>query len=64
MIVVVMDPHTNRLPASLLGLIDAGIEALFGKESLVAFDLPVVPRRIHPRALMTRGVRPHRRHEP
>ena len=52
MIVVVMDPYPDRLPAGLLGVIDAGIEALFGKESLVAFDFPVMPRRVRPCPLM------------
>ena len=52
MIVVVMDPHPDRLLASLLGLIDAGIEAFLGKQPLVAFNLPVMPRRVHTRALI------------
>ena len=63
MIVVVMDPHPDRLPARLLGFIHAGIEAFLGKQSLVAFDLPVMPRRVRTRALMTRGMRLHSGHE-
>jgi hypothetical protein len=30
MIVVVVDPHPDRLPTSLFGLVDAGIEAFLG----------------------------------
>lgn len=57
MIVAVIDPHTNRLPTGLLGLIDAGVEAFLGKQPLVPLDLPVMPRRVRSCALMTRGMR-------
>ena len=63
MIVVVMDPHPDRLPTGTFGVIYAGIEAFLGKQPLVAFDFPVMPRRVHTRALMTRGMRLHSRHE-
>ena len=50
MIVVVVDPRPDGLPTSLLGLIDAGIEALLGKQPLVAFAFSGMPWRVHTRA--------------
>lgn len=52
MIVVVVDPHPDRGPAGALTVVNPRVQALFGKDSLVTLDFPVVARRVGAGALM------------
>ena len=60
MIVVVMDPDPDRFSALVLAVVGTGVEALLGQDPLVTLDLPVVPGRIDPDALVATDERADR----
>ena len=52
MIVVMVDPDSDRFAPLAFGVEGVGVEAFLGKDSLVALDFPVVPGRVGTGPLM------------